>query len=76
MRFPLKQAISGRWLSDRLGLALLGEDRAIRAVCELLIREGEIKLPLKLAFADGPVSNHRTDDDDSADWWKSGFSRN
>ena len=35
MRFPLKQPISGRWLSDRLGLALLGEDRAIRAVCAL-----------------------------------------
>lgn len=35
MRFPLKHPISGGWLCDRLGLALLGEDREIGALCPL-----------------------------------------
>lgn len=35
MRFPLKHPVSGGWLSERLGLALLGEDREIRALCPL-----------------------------------------
>jgi UDP-3-O-[3-hydroxymyristoyl] glucosamine N-acyltransferase len=33
--FRLKHAVSGRWLSERLGLELLGENRQIRALCPL-----------------------------------------
>ena len=41
MAFRLKQAVSGRWLSERLGLELLGEDRAIRALCPLYDLEAD-----------------------------------
>ena len=54
MRFPLKQPVSGRWLSERMGLALLGEDRAIRAVCALDCLEAE---DLSFAMSDRTIDH-------------------
>jgi UDP-3-O-[3-hydroxymyristoyl] glucosamine N-acyltransferase len=56
MRFPLKQPVTGRWVSEQLGRPLLGEDRVIGALCALDDLESD---GLSFAMAGRPVPHLR-----------------